>query len=105
MLAFSKITFFFLLSEKGLRGSADNKPIGWGENIHQAHLIEDCYCYPTVTVAVLRGKVSRQLGAKEDHRVTPHNKPHTSDLLGKTQRVAASAEAEAQGAEPEASFL
>ena len=28
---------------------------------------------------------------KEHHNVTLHNKPHTRDLLGKTQRVAVSA--------------
>lgn len=29
--------------------------------------------------------MSLQLGGKEHHKVTPHNNPHTRDLLGKTQ--------------------
>ena len=45
--------------------------------------------FPSGSVTALRGKVSWQLGAKEYHKVTPHNKPHTRDLLGKTQRVVA----------------
>jgi hypothetical protein len=56
-------------------------------------------------VSVLRGKVSPvevlttpkrkifwRLGAKERHRVTPHNKPHTQDFLGEPQRETASAQ-------------
>lgn len=33
----------------------------------------------------LRGKASWQSGAKQQHKVTLHNKPHTRDLLGKTK--------------------
>ena len=42
------------------------------------------------------------MGSKEDHRVTPHNKPHTRDLLGKTERVLAGREA---ATEQEAGFM
>jgi hypothetical protein len=38
-----------------------------------------------MSVTALRGKVSWQLGAKEYHKVTQHNKSQTRDLLGKTQ--------------------
>lgn len=34
----------------------------------------------------LQGKVSWQLGARGYHKVTLHNKPHTTVLLGKTQK-------------------
>lgn len=33
----------------------------------------------------MKGKVSRQLKAKEYHKVIPHNKPHTRNLLGETR--------------------
>ena len=35
----------------------------------------------TLSVIVKKGKVSWQLGAKEYHKVTLHNKVHTRDLL------------------------
>ena len=40
-----------------------------------------------ITVINLRRKISWQLGAKEYHKVTPHNKPHRKDLLGKVMKV------------------
>lgn len=47
-----------------------------------------------VCVTAGMGKVSWQSGAKEYHKVTPHNKPHTRAFSGreKHRRVAASAE-------------
>lgn len=43
-------------------------------------------------VASLRGKASLAVRSQEHQKVTPHNKPHTRDLLGETQNVAASAQ-------------
>lgn len=38
--------------------------------------------FPSAVLA-LQGKVPWPLGAKDSHEVTPHNKPHTGDLLGR----------------------
>lgn len=50
------------------------------------------YTYATIkifskclSVMALKGKISSQLGAKEYHEVTEHNRPYTRHLLGKTQ--------------------
>lgn len=62
--------------------------------------------FPSVSVVALRGKISWQLGAKEYHKVTPHNKLHTRDLLGKTQeRGCLGLGKNQQGAEQEAGFI
>jgi hypothetical protein len=39
------------------------------------------------SVTAVRGKVFWQLGAKEYHKGTQQNKPHTRDLLGETQEA------------------
>lgn len=41
--------------------------------------------FSSANVTALRGKLSWQSGAKEYHKVTLHNKPHTRDLLEKIQ--------------------
>jgi hypothetical protein len=41
--------------------------------------------FPNRSVANVKGKLSWQTGAREYHKVTPHNKPHTRDLLRKIQ--------------------
>jgi hypothetical protein len=57
----------------------------------QARLFQercDTHVYHPVSVTALRGKESWQLGAKEYPKVTPQNKTHTRDLLGKGQQGA-----------------
>jgi hypothetical protein len=51
--------------------------------------------YPIVSGTALKGKVSWQSRDKEYHKVTPHNTPHTRDLLGKTQEGGKTTEWEA----------
>lgn len=49
-----------------------------------------------MSVTTLKEKVSWQLGAKQCHKVTPHNKPQTTDLLGETQKEACLSSVEKQ---------
>lgn len=49
-----------------------------------------------MSVTTLKEKVSWQVGAKQCHKVTPHNKPQTTDLLGETQKEACLSSVEKQ---------
>ena len=79
--------------------------------VHQHTCWQDCYSserkgFPGESVADLRGKVSSQLGGKEYHKVTPHNKPHTRRLLGETEEGGCLCLGEKQwGTEWEAGFI
>lgn len=64
-----------------------------GGKFYMLQLYSEGEGFPNVSFTALKGKIFWSSGTKEYYKVTQHNKLHTRDSLGETQKVAGSPQA------------